>query len=174
MFQRCFKSQRTNNYSSTLCVFKSQRKKGNTQKGLAFASKSISFISVISAGQIITQAPCVFLSPNERMEQREQSQIHLSYAEPREQRAPLKACFHLAASRSRKTISQSRETKTLDQRKEIRRKGWLLPAKAFLLFLSFLRDKYKLFYDFCFNFERSDQLIAPTKGYKLCIYEYYR
>ena len=74
--------------------------------------------------QIITQAPCVFLSPNER--------------------------------------------------KEIRRKGWLLPAKAFLLFLSFLRDKYKLFYDFCFNFERSDQLIAPTKGYKLCIYEYYR
>ena len=72
--------------------------------------------------QIITQAPCVFLSPNER--------------------------------------------------KEIRRKGWLLPAKAFLLFLSFLRDKYKLFYDFCFNFERSDQLIAPTKGYKLSIYEY--
>ena len=120
MFQRCFKSQRTNNYSSTLCVFKSQRKKGNTQKGLAFASKSISFISVISAGQIITQAPCVFLSPNERMEQREQSQIHLSYAEPREQRAPLKACFHLAESRSRKTISQSRETKTLDQRKEIK------------------------------------------------------
>ena len=97
--------------------------------------------------QIITQAPCVFLSPNER--------------------------------------------------KEIRRKGWLLPAKAFLLFLSFdlrssdvtirdslckhgspltapsvQRDKYKLFYDFCFNFERSDQLIAPTKGYKLSIYEY--
>ena len=28
MFQRCFKSQRTNNYSSTLCVFKSQRTDG--------------------------------------------------------------------------------------------------------------------------------------------------
>ena len=94
------------------------------QKSLYFCRRKPNkrcFRGVLSPNeQIITQAPCVFLSPNERMEQREQSQIHLSYAEPREQRAPLKACFHLAESRSRKTISQSRETKTLDQRKEIK------------------------------------------------------
>ena len=40
-------------------------------------------ISALYAGQMITQEPCVFLSPAEPSEQREQSQMHLSYAESR-------------------------------------------------------------------------------------------